>query len=152
MLVSVPSLCKVDDGLYIGDKDAARDIETLRKLRIQYVVNCTPDPTKEGAGDGVRNFWTHEISYHRVSVKDSDLTGNYPFTFLQPFWFTSSKRFIFSKVHFKGIVTVYCYLWIEISLDHPCIVPQDSDRVYEFDRNFSLKRNFPPKMSVPFRV
>ncbi|GAB5357631.1 hypothetical protein AAMO2058_000390400 [Amorphochlora amoebiformis] len=61
---------EVLEGLYIGNKNVARDREKLLSLGITHVVNCTVE-RHEG---GCHNYFENEPGFHylRCAVQDSD--------------------------------------------------------------------------------
>jgi protein-tyrosine phosphatase len=56
-------MIRIVDGLYLGNREAARDLTRLRQLRITHVVNCTEE---------LPNYHEGHFTYLGLGLRDPD--------------------------------------------------------------------------------
>jgi len=85
--------------IFLGDKEAARSLEGLRRHNIKYVLNCTP-PRVVG---GVSNFHEKQgIQYCRLEMNDNK-------TETLSFWWEKAWEFFETiRIREDGCVLVHC--------------------------------------------
>eukprot|EP00922_Rhytidocystis_sp_ex-Travisia-forbesii_P047092 GHVS01070184.1.p1 GENE.GHVS01070184.1~~GHVS01070184.1.p1 ORF type:complete len:390 (+),score=115.49 GHVS01070184.1:616-1785(+) len=98
--------------LFLGNKEAARHLRSLKALRIRYIVNATPTSTN----GGVPNYFERDpfFSYCRIPIQDN-ASENLQ-THFDEFWnFLETAR-----IREDGNVLIHCNLGISRSVSLVC--------------------------------
>ncbi len=89
---------KINDYVYLGNRNSANDIDFLREKGIQSVLNCTEDEEF--------NEYFREENRMRLAIKDSRDEENRRLVYSQ---IDLGVQFIEDNVQQKKIVLVHCY-------------------------------------------
>ncbi|XP_022915012.1 dual specificity protein phosphatase 3 [Onthophagus taurus] len=105
---NIHSVNKIDKGLYLGDKYAAKDRKFLVNNGFTHVLNCA-----EGADEYQVN--TNEMYYKHFGIKYMGIPGHDRPSWDISVYFERAARFIESAIASGGRVLVHCVVGISRS-------------------------------------